>query len=209
MSRTKRYLLSLLLIVIMLSLSTIVAFAKELSLLTIKGPGTQGELALNDQRVMTTLEKAGFFDQTEFVQPPQNLNTEAGYSITAYMNLDGEVVPYVQMVYYAADQGRPGYVHYTSRFAGDALQTVDQWQVLTRNADNTFRGLMTAHDITLQSALVTVPGAASVVEPVAAPAALPAPVQFSYILWTLVAGILLLVGAGMALKRQSVSQITR
>lgn len=208
MRKSKRYLLSLLLIVVLLSISTSVVFAKELTLLTISGPGIRNELAMNDQKLMVTLEKAGFFDQTALVQPPMNLNLEAGYNITAYLNLDGQVLPYVQMVYYAADQGQPGYVHYTGRFGGESIQTVDEWQILTPNADNTFRGLMTANNITLQPALVTVPSAPAV-EPLAAPALSPAPVQVPYVLWALFAVTLLLAGVGLTLKRRALGQTIR
>lgn len=208
MSKTKRYFLCLLLIAVLLSFSTFVVFAKELSLLTISGSNMKGELALNDQKVITTLEKAGFFDQSAFVQPPQNLDMEAGYNITAYLNLDGNVLPYVEMVYYAADQGQPGYVHYTGRFAGEGLQSVDQWQILTANADNTFRGLMTANNIALRSALITVPAAAPAAEPLAAPVAFPVPAQTPYSLWALAAAILLFAGLGLALRRRAISQTT-
>lgn len=92
MNRTVRFIMFLLPIVALLLLSTSVVFAKELSLLTISGPGVKGEMALKDAQLMMNLEKSGFFDQTEFVQPPQNLNMEAGYVITAYLNLDGEVL---------------------------------------------------------------------------------------------------------------------
>ena len=150
---------------------------------------------------MTNLEKSGFFDQTEFVQPPQNLNTEAGYVITAYLNLDGQVLPYAQMTYYAADQGQPGYVHYTGRFEGQGLQPVDQWQILSHNADHTFRGLMSANDITLQPALITVPGSASAVEVPSAPAASSASIQMPYAIAALAASILALMGAALVFRR--------
>ena len=208
MNRTVRFIMFLLPIVALLLLSTSVVFAKELSLLTISGPGVKGEMALKDAQLMMNLEKSGFFDQTEFVQPPQNLNTEAGYVITAYLNLDGQVLPYAQMTYYAADQGQPGYVHYTGRFEGQGLQPVDQWQILSRNADNTFRGLMSASDITLQPALVTVPGSAPAVEALSAPAVAPAPVQISFIIAALAAGLLAFMGATMVLRRRTVNQPT-
>jgi hypothetical protein len=204
MNRTNRFIVLFLLTIMILSMSTVV-FAKELSLLTIAGPGIKSELGLRDQKVMTTLEASGFFDQTELVLPPQNLNKEAGYTVTAYLNLDSKVLPYVEMVYYAADQGQPGYVHFTGRLAGEALQPVDEWRVLTRNADNTFRGLMSAHDVVLQPALVTIPAAASASEPVtlAAP-----PVGASHIIVATLAAMLLLAGVGMSLKRGAVNERT-
>jgi hypothetical protein len=193
-----------LLSIIMLSIST-VAFAKELGLLTISGPGIKSELAMKDQKVITTLEASGFFDQTGLVQPPKNLNMAAGYLVTAYLNLDGQVLPYVQMVYYSADQGRPGYVHFTGRLAGETLQPVDEWRMLTRNADNTFRGLMSAQNVVLQSAVVTVPAAAPATEPVAIALA---PVQAPQIVVATLAAMLLLAGVGMSLKRRAVNQQT-
>lgn len=206
MNGTKRFIVFLLLAIIMLSTSTAVVFAKELSLLTITGPGIQSELALRDQKVMTTLEAAGFFDHTAVVLPPKNLNLEAGYNVTAYLNLDGQTLPYVQMVYYAADQGQPGYVHFTGRLAGSTLQAVDEWRVLTRNADNTFRGLMTANDVTLQPALMTVPAAAPAIEPVTISSV---PLQASHIIVATLAAFLLLAGVAMSLKHRAVSHQTR
>ena len=206
MNGTKRFIVFLLLSIIMLSIPSVAVFAKELSLLTVTGPGIRSELAMRDQKVMTTLEASGFFDQTAVVLPPKNLNWEAGYTVTAYLNLDGQTLPYVQMVYYAADQGQPGYVHFTGRLAGAALEPVDEWRVLTRNADNTFRGLMTANDITLQAALITVPAAAPAIEPVTI---VPVPVQASHIIVAALAAFLLLAGVAMSLKRRDVSHQTR
>jgi len=208
MKRMVRFLVFLLPVIALLLLSTSVAFAKELSLLTISGPGIKGEMALKDAQLMVDLEKSGFFDQTAFVQPPKNLNMEAGYMITAYLNLDGQVLPYVQMVYYAADQGQPGYVHYTGRFMGQDLGVVDQWQVLTPNADNTFRGLMSTSNISLQSALITVPAVAPAVEPLSSPSALLVPIEMAYGVAALVAGILAIMGVTLALKRRTISHPT-
>ena len=209
MNRTSRFILFLLLVIV-LSIPTVVVFAKELGLLTISGPGIKGEMALKDTKAISLLEQYGFFDQTAFVQPPQNLNLDAGYTVTAHLNLDGKVVPFVQMVYYAADQGQPGYVHYTGRLEGETLQSVDQWQVLTRDADNTFRGVMSANHITLQSALITVPAAVSpaVEAKPAAPIVSSASIQTSYLVPAVLASILLLVGASLMLKRRTISNPT-
>jgi hypothetical protein len=209
MSRTKRYFLVPLL-VIMLSIPSFVVFAKELTLLTISGPGIKGEAAFTDQKLIMTMEQAGFFDQTGLVQAPKNLNTAAGYTITANLNLDGQVVPYVQLVYYAADQGQPGYVHYTGRLVGDALQPVDEWQRLTSNADNRFRALMSANSITLQTALVTVPAAVAPVSTSKEALVLPAVVPTANPLYIALAAaaVLLLAGAGLVLRRRSLSHTT-
>ena len=212
MNRTKRYTLSLILIIALLAISTSVVFAKELGLLTISGPGIKGELTLKDPNDTMKLEQSGFFDQAVLAKPPKNLDMKAGYNITAQLNLDGKMVPFVQMVYYATNEGQPGYVHYTGRLDGETLQTVDEWHILSRGADNAFRGLMTANNIALQSALVPAPAAeaAPAKEPVTAPAASPAPIQTSYLIPAVIATILLLAlaGAGFILRRRTVSRPT-
>jgi hypothetical protein len=100
---------------------------------------------------------------------------------------------------------------------GEKLQTVDQWNILSPSADKAFRSLMTANNITLQSALITAPAAvepaapvveAPAAEPVAAPAASRAPIQTSYFVPAVIAAILLLVGAGLVLRRRTVSHPT-
>jgi len=210
MNRTKRPILFLILVIALLAISTSVVFAKELGLLTISGPGIKGEVTLKDPEAMLGLEKSGFFDQTAFVKPPENLGE--GYNITAHLNLDGKMVPFVEMVYYPTNEGEPGYVHYTGRLNGEKLQTVDQWQTLTLSADKAFRSLMTANKITLQSALVTAPAAVEpavpAVEPAAAPVVSPAPLQTSYLIPAVIAAILLFVGAGLVLRRRTVNHPT-
>ena len=90
MNRTKRYTLSLILIIALLAISTSVVFAKELGLLTISGPGIKGELTLKDPNDTMKLEQSGFFDQAVLAKPPKNLDMKAGYNITAQLNLDGK-----------------------------------------------------------------------------------------------------------------------
>ena len=210
MNRTKRHILFLILVIALLAIPTFVVFAKELGLLTISGPGIKGEVTLKDPKSMMGLEQSGFFDQAVLVKPPEKLG--AGYNITAHLNLDGKMVPFVQMVYYPINEGEPGYVHYTGRLNGETLQTVDEWHILSRSADNAFRSLMTANNITLQSALITAPAAVEpavpAAEPAAAPAASPAPIQTSYLIPAVVATILLLAGAGLVLRRRTASQTT-
>src|SRR5688572_19525243 len=125
MNRTKRHVLSLILVIALLAISTSVVLAKELGLLTISGPGIKGEVTLKDPDAMMKLEQSGFFDQTAFIKPPEKLGE--GYNITAHLNLDGKMVPFVEMVYYPTSEGEPGYVHFTGRLSGEKLQTVDQW----------------------------------------------------------------------------------
>ena len=211
MSKTKRHFLLLTLVLTLLAIPTLVVFAKELGKLTITGPGIKGELTLNDPNF--TLEKSGFFEQAVLSKPPTGLDLEAGYSITAHLNLDGKVVPFAQMVYYPTNEGQPGYVHYTGRLNGDALQTVDEWDILSRSADGALRDLMTANKVVVQSALVAASvkaeppaaePAASAAEPVAVPVTSPAPVQISYIVLGILAAIIL-AGTGLMIRRRTVS----
>jgi hypothetical protein len=207
-----RRLLLVLLVLAVVAIPTAVVVAKELSSLTITGPGIKGELSLNDPDFMMKLEQSGFFDQAVLTKAPTDLNLDAGYGITAVLNLDGKMTPFVQMVYYATEEGQPGYVHYTSRLKGDSLQPVDEWNILSRSADDTFRAMMAANKITLQSALVAatvkseapVP-APAVAQPGTAPVAPRATLPTPYILLAVSAMIVLLIGAGLAIRRRTVS----
>ncbi len=208
MNKTKRHILSLTMLIALLAIPTLTVFAKELGLLTISGPGIKGELTLSDPKDMMNLEQSGFFDQAVLAKPPSGLGE--GYQITAHLNLDGKIVPFVEMVYYPTDAGQPGYVHYTGRLNGETLQKVDEWNILTRDADTAFRGLMTANNITLQSALIKAPAAVApvapvAVEPVVAPAVSSMTAQPPYVILALIATILVLVGASLALRRRTVN----
>ena len=209
MNRTKRQILCLFLVLALLAISASVVFAKELGALTISGPGIKGELTLKDRDAMLNLEKSGFFDQTASITPPENLGE--GYNITTQLNLDGKMVPFVQMVYYPTNEGKPGFIHYTGRLDGETLQPDDRWQTLSLSADKAFRSLMTANNITLQSALIAAPAAkepavkAPAAEPVTAPAASTATIEPSYIIPVVIVAILLLVSAGLVLRRRTVS----
>jgi hypothetical protein len=208
MNRVKRHILFLFAVIAVLAIPTAVVFAKELGLLTISGPGIKGEVTLKDPDAMMVLEQSGFFDQTAFITPPENLRE--GYNITAHLNLDGKMVPFVQMIYYPTNKGEPGYVHYVGRLNGETLQAVDEWHLLRQTADNAFRSLMTANHITLQSAIVSAPEAAAA-EPAVAVSAAPISspsVQPPYAVPAAAAVILLLAGAGLALRRRAMSHPT-
>ncbi len=211
MNKTKCRILLLTLVIALVAIPTFIVFAKELGSLTIMGPGIKGELTLSDPKYMMGLEESGFFDQAAFSQLPKDLNLKGGYTISAELNLDGKMVPYVEMVYYATNEGQPGYVHFTGRLQGEKLQKVDEWNILSLSADNAFRELMTGNNITLQSALVAAPveakapaevPAASAAEPVAAP------VVSSYIILSIAAMFTLLVGAGFVIRRRTVNRTT-
>jgi hypothetical protein len=211
MKKTKKSILFLPLVIALLAIPTFVVFAKELGMLTISGPGIKGELTLKDPKAMMNLEQSGFFDEATLSKPPKNLNLEAGYTVTAHLNLDGKVVPFVRMVYYPTNEGQAGYVHYIGRLEGETLQAVDEWHLMRLDADKAFRGLMTANNITLHSALITAPAAAAPavdVERVTSPAPTPAPIQVPYLIPIVIAAILLLLGAGFALRRRTVSHPT-
>src|SRR5215216_1741261 len=211
MNKTKRHLWLLMLVLALLAIPTFVVFAKELGALTITGPGIKGELTVSDSNF--TLEKSGFFDQAVLSKVPENLDLDAGYSITAHLNLDGKIVPFAQIVYYATEEGQPAYLHYTGRLEGQTLQTVDEWNSLSRSADGALRNLLTANKVTVQSALIRAtvkvepPAKAPVVsaadaEVAAVPVTAPAPVQGFYVILAVIAAILI-AGAGLMIRRRT------
>ena len=208
-----------LLMIVLLLIPTTVAFAKELGLLTITGPGIKGEVSLNNHDDMMNLEQSGLFDQVQFVKPPENLGQ--GYNITAHLNLDGKLLPAIEMVYYPAEEGQAGYVHYTGRIMGEAMKPVDEWGQMRPEAETALRDLMTANKIAIQPAIVVAPVVVApaviepatsqeqtvVNEPVSAPANVPptVPPQTYYTVAAL-ALLLITAGAGLALRRRTTSQ---
>jgi hypothetical protein len=165
---------------------------------------------------MMNLEQSGFFNTSALAKAPEGLGE--GYKITAHLNLDGDLVPFIQMVYYPTAEGEASYVHYTGRLDGQTLRTVDEWHTLNRNADGVLRDLMAANNIVIQSALIQkAPEKAPEVvapaqEPVSAPAAEPVTVPVTspespqpYLLPILVVGFLALTGLALVLRRRTVS----
>jgi hypothetical protein len=210
MNKNKRYILALILALSLLLLPSTV-FAKELGLLTITGPGIKGELTLDDASVLSKLESSGFFGQSNMLKgAPENLGK--GYTITSQLNLDGQMVPFVEMVYYPIEEGQAGYIHVTGRLDGTTLRKVDEWSKLPAEADKFFRIAMAAKDVTLQSAIVAAPAAAVIpqtnpeIEPVSAPVTTPAPVQVPYAALVLTAIVLAAFGAALMLRRRAVNQ---
>jgi len=213
MNRIKRYIVSLTIVIALVAIPTFAVLAKELGSLTISGPGIKGQITMDHEGGMSKLEKTGFFDAAKAVKPPENLGE--GYTITANLNLDGKMVPFVQMVYYPTQAGEPAYVHYTGRLNGESLQPVDEWGQLNPDADAAFRGLMDAYGIALQSAILSDPAAEpAVAQPAvvqeAAPAVVPvtssaAPVN-PYLIAGLATALLVLIGVGLAVKRRGISQ---
>ena len=214
MNKTKRHLLLVMLVLAtlaMLAIPTLVVFAKELGALTISGPGIKGELTLNDPKYMMKLEQSGFFDQA-LTKAPTNLNLDAGYTLTTTLNLDGKAVQFAKIVYYPTSEGQSSYLHYIARYQGDSLKPVDEWNILSRDADTTLRAMLTGNKVTVQSALVAAPvkaeapaPAASVAQPVTAPVTPRAPMQTPYLVLGISAMIVLLVGAGWILRRRAPS----
>jgi len=223
MHTTLRRTLSLIVAFGLIAIPTLV-FAKELGSLTIGGPGIKGTMTLDHEGGMRKLEGSGFFDQTGTVKPPEGLG--AGYNITASLNLDGKMTPFVQMVYYPAAKG-PGYVHYTARLNGETLKPVDQWGLLNTDAEAAFRGLMGIYHIALQPAFDGAPVAvapvlgvvkaesqsAAEVEAAQVPAqaqdqtAIPSvPIPSLPVGLALAAALLVVLGAGFVLKRRAVAQ---
>ena len=212
MNRIKRHILSVILAIALLLIPGTV-FAKELGLLTISGPGIKGEVTVEDASVLRNLEQSGFFaENIRLKQAPENLGE--GYTITSQLNLDGQMVPFIEMVYYPIEAGQPGYIHVTGRLDGMSLRKVSEWSTLPAEADKFFRIVMKAKDVTLQSAIVAAPvaevAAAPQAQPQVQPASAavdsPAPVQVPYAALALTAVILAAFGAVLMLRRRSASQ---
>jgi hypothetical protein len=210
MKKVNRQFLLLLLVLALLAISTSVVFAKELGLLTISGPGIDGEITLKDPEAMMDLERSGFFDQALLADAPEDLGE--GYNLTAHLNLDGDMVPFIQMVYYPTNEGQSAYIHYTARLEGETLQPVDEWHLLNLRADGALRELLTANNITVQSALTAAPAAVPpAIEPVSEPAAepvagiSPAPIQPNDLIAGLVVVLLTLLGLAFAVRRRTPS----
>ena len=215
MNRIKRHILSLTIVIVLVAIPTFAVLAKELGSLTISGPGIKGQITMDHEGGISKLEKTGFFDAFKTIKPPENLGE--GYTITANLNLDGTMVPFVQMVYYPTDAGEPAYVHYTGRLNGETLQPVDEWGQLNPDAEAAFRGLVNFYGIALQSAVVAAPAIAepAVAQPAvvqeAAPAVVPVtssatPDVNPYLIAGLVTALLVLIGVGLAVKRRGISQ---
>jgi hypothetical protein len=224
--KTKRHLLLLALVIALVAIPTSLVFAKELGMLTISGPGIKGEVSLNDHEAMMDLEQAGFFSTSALAKAPQDINLDMGYNITAHLNLDGKLVPFVQMVYYPTTATQPGYVHYIGRLEGESLRTVDEWSLLNRQADRSLRVLMEDNNIALQSALLAgdvAPSAAKPLtdtepvvaaqpvtdsEPVTAPVAAPSRNASVYTILAIAAIFVLMMGAGLLMRRRTISHTT-
>jgi len=197
MTKIKRRLVSILLAVALLALPTVV-YAKELGVLTIIGPGIEGELNLIGPDQWGKLEDTSFFVQENFIeQAPENLGQ--GYTLTAGLNIDGTTSPFVIMEYYPAEEGQSGYFHYTARSDGQALQPIDQWGISSRQGDKAFRATMKANNITVQSAILPVLETQSATSPAA---------LFQIPLGILIVATTLLVALGGAwiLRRRALRQ---
>jgi hypothetical protein len=201
MNKVKRQILSLLAVLVLLAIPTALAAAKEIGALTISGPGIKGEFSLTDPKALMKLMNSGFFDSSSFIKAPSDLGT--GYKLTAFLNMDSKVVPFVEMVYYPAAAGGAGYMHYTARLNGDSMQTnpVDQWGRIAPAAETAFADVMAANDIKLQAAVPSVAADASAATTTAS-TAVPAPAATL----AAIASILVLTGAALLIRRRSIRQ---
>jgi hypothetical protein len=215
MKRTSRSVLFTGLVLTLLAVSTFAVLAKELGKLDISGPGITGKITLDKPDDVGRIEGSGFFDTSALAKAPENLGTP--YQITAYLNLDGKVVPFVRMEYYPAGPKETGYVHTTGRLDGETLREVDEWATMPARAESALRSVMKDHGVVLQiavPAVVVVPpdAAAAEVAPAAnAPVTREQPAVPSLPLQPVsiaaaVAAILALAGAGLMIRRRSVAR---
>jgi hypothetical protein len=200
MKRTRLRFVSILFAIALLALP-IVVYAKELGLLTISGPGIQSELTLTGPDQWGNLEDSSFFVQENFIeQAPGNLGQ--GYTLIASLDLDGKITPFVEMEYYPAEKGQPGYFHYTARSDGQALQPIDQWGISSRQADKAFRALMGANNIAVQSAILALPET----QPGSSPAAPVSPFQAPSLILMAPVACLAILGGAWILRRRALRQ---
>jgi hypothetical protein len=200
MNKAKRLTLSFVLVLALLAIPTMLAAAKELSSLTISGPGIQGEVSLSGPEATGKLTQIGFFNTTSFVQPPENLGQ--GYNLTAYLNLDGKIVPWLQMVYYPAADGQSGYMHWTGRLNGDTMQLspADEWSRVSPMVGQGFRDLLAEHGVTLQ---VAVPASEAAAQPASAATSSTIPFQPSALTLALIGAGLIVVAGGLVWRRRA------
>ena len=192
------------LLILLAAIPTLVVFAKEISAMTISGPGIKGEIKFDAHDDMYNLMDAGLIDTNGFMAAPkQELGTP--YTINVFLNLDGKVVPFIRMDYYPMEPGQAGYVHITGRLDSESLREANDWAVMPLKADDLLRKLLDARGIALQSAVAAAAPAANPAGAApAAPLAATRTMQPAYIaLFAALAAIALLAGAGLLLRRRA------
>lgn len=203
------------LLLVVLAIPTLSVFAKEGGMrMTISGPGINGEAAIESSDLLMRLEDTGFFgfsDNITFIKPLENPGE--GYKITAYLGKSNTIMPFVTMEYYPAEEGA-GYVHYTGRIDGESMKLVDEWGRLPANADKTFKRLMDVNQISLQTAVLSTSAVDAVKQPQTQPEVQPANpssavtprTQPPYGTVAIIAAILVIVGAGLIVRKRFTSQ---
>lgn len=201
------------LLLVVLAIPTRSVFAKEGMQMTIRGPGIKGEVTLGQSDLLMRLEDSGFFGFSGNVTSIKPLeNPGEGYNITASIIESGKPIPFVEMVYYPAEEGA-GYVHYISKVSGESLKPVDEWGRLPLSADKAFRRLMDANKISLQAVVLSTSAVDAVKQPETQPEVRPAnssstvtsPAQVPYLAIAAIA-VLLALGAGLILRKRVTSQ---
>jgi hypothetical protein len=198
-SRFRLLLFSLL--IVLLAIPTFIVLAKEISSVAVSGPGIQGVITLDAHDEVYELMDAGLIDTNGFMAAPdEKLGTP--YTLTVSLDLDGKILPFIQMDYYPKQAGQAGYLHYTGRMDGESLHPADDWGMMPLKADGVFRRLMSARGIELESAF-SAPAAAA--PAAAAPRPFSMPIQPLYLALAAVV-VILLAGAGVLLRRRALSR---
>ena len=81
----------------------------------------------------------------------------------AFLYLDGPTVPFVELTYFPSPAGQPGFVHYTARLDGDAMQMqpVDDWRKVPSAVAGEVKAVLTSQGVNLQTAASSNSGTAA------------------------------------------------
>ena len=206
MTTKTRWFLSLLLAFILVILPTVMVFAKEISFLTIRGPGIKGEIMINEPEAMHRLLETGIlFGEFSSAQAPDDPGE--GYHMFAYLYLDGPTVPFVELTYYPPLEGQPGFVHYLARLnnEGTKLAPVDDWHEVPSSIVERVYEVFAGQGVLLQPIALSISNQGLPAQSGADPEQDPASLKSSLTAWLLAAVWLPMAALiGFILKRLNV-----
>ncbi len=133
---------------VVLLLPTALAAAKGLGALTIRGPGIQGELKLDDAKEMEKLDRSGFFELGRKVEAPQGLGD--GYAITRHLHMEEGLIPWDKLVYYPDPAGGQAYLYYEGSLDKNHQGFASTgWYRVRSGTEQVFHGILAAHGVAI------------------------------------------------------------